>query len=54
MDNNSYLSLLPQNDHTRSYLLLKQTVLNYTQLGLIFQCKIIDTLIPSVGAMESV
>jgi len=27
---------------------------NYTQLGLIFQRQIVDTLIPSLGAMESV
>jgi len=26
----------------------------YTQLGLIFQCQIVDILIPSLQAMESV
>jgi len=26
----------------------------YTQLGIIIQCQIVDILIPSLGAMESV
>jgi len=33
---------------------MKPVRIIYAQLGLIFQCQIVDILIPSLGAMESV